>query len=95
MNTQVEIHTEEHSLSPDKDGVSFNAYVDGEKVECIITGAALKSQFKSIGKPIMDVFTENQEIIGSMAAFLISSRPQLIDGTVIIHPEDLRSYPGQ
>ena len=94
MNSQVEINTEEYSLSPDKDGVSFNAYVDGEKVECIITGAALKSQFKSAGKPIMDVFSENQKIIGSMAAFLISTQPQLVDGTVIIHPDDLKDYPG-
>lgn len=90
MNSQIEIHTEEHMLTPDHDGVAFNIYLDGEKLQCVITGAALKSRFKESAKPIMDIFIDNQETIASMTGFLLATHPERIDGAVIIRPEDLQ-----
>jgi len=89
MSGMVEIHTEEHALSPDKGSVSFTAYVDGKKVDCIITGAALKSHFHSGDKTITDVFIENQESIGTIAAFLIKAAPQKVDGHLWISLENM------
>ena len=92
MSTQIDVHTEERVLMPNHEDVGFNIYLDGEKVQCVITGAALKSQFKSPDKPSLEIFADNQEVIASMAAFLISSRPERVDGAVIIRPEDLKDY---
>lgn len=93
MSMQIEVHTEERMLTPNQDGVEFNVYLDGEKVQCVITGAALKSQFKDSVRPIMDIFTDNQDTIASMTSFLLTTRPERIDGAVIIRPEDLRTVP--
>lgn len=92
MPRSVEVHTEQPTLSADQDSISFVAYVDGKKVDCIITGVALKSYFHDEQKPLMDVFSEHQDTIGSMAAFLITSGHQFADGAVVIEPEDLRRY---
>ncbi|HSN18387.1 MAG TPA: DUF1488 family protein [Gammaproteobacteria bacterium] len=92
MNSEIEVHTDERSLLPGQEGVTFNAYVDGHKVECVITGIALKSQFKDPDKPIMEIFADNQDVIGSMATFLISARPERVDGAVVIRAEDLKDF---
>lgn len=89
MSGAIEVHTEEPTLSPDKSSISFHAYVDGRKVDCVITGAALKSHFRSGDKAISDVFTENQEAIGTIAAFLINAAPHKVDGHLLISLEDL------
>lgn len=91
MSSTIEVHTEEHALSPDKASISFVAYVDGRKVDCVITGAALKSHFHSGDKDISDVFTENQEAIGTLAAYLIGTRPQKVDGHLLINLQDIRT----
>lgn len=93
MSMQIEVHTEERVLMPNHEDVGFTIYLDGEKVQCVITGAALKSQFKSPDKPSMEIFADNQEVIASMAAFLLSTRPERVDGAVLIRPEDLKNYP--
>lgn len=93
MTTQAEAHMGEQSLAPDQDGVLFDIYVNGERVQCTVTGAALKSRFHSGDRPLLDVFAENQEVIRSLAAFLISTRPQMMDGALLIHPEDLLAFP--
>lgn len=92
MSTQIEIHTEEHALVPDHDGVTFTVYLDGRKVQCIITGEALKSQFNSADKPIMDIFTDNEETIASLTSFILVTRPERVNGTVFIRPEDLMDF---
>lgn len=95
MTTQIEVHTEEHALTPNQDGVEFNVYLDGAKVSCVITGAALKSQFKDSVRPIMDIFTDNQDTIAAMASFLLSTRPERVDGAVIIGQEDAKTFAGR
>ncbi len=92
MRRSVEVHTTEPVLSADRDSISFVAYLDGKKVDCTITGVALKSYFHDDQKPLMDVFSEHQETIGSMAAFLLSSGHQFADGALVIQPEDMRRY---
>lgn len=90
MAGAIEVHTEEHTLSPDKSSISFHAYVDGRKVDCIITGAALKAHYRSGDKAITDVFTENQEAIGTIAAFMIKAAPQKVDGHLWISLENMQ-----
>lgn len=90
MSGAIEVHTEEHTLSPDKNSISFFAYVDGRKVDCVITLAALKSHFHSGDKTITDVFTENQEAIGTIAAYLINAKPQKVDGHLLIDLENMQ-----
>ena len=89
----VEVHTEQHTLLPDKDSISFVAYVDGRKVDCVITGAAL-AHFPGGDKSISEVFDANRETIGSIAEFLISGRHQHMDGMMVIRLEDIEQYPG-
>ena len=92
MSTHIDVHTEERTLAPDRDGVSFNVYLDGRKVKCIITGEALKSQFKSPDKPIMDIFTDNEHTIASLTNFILITQAERVDGTVFISPEDLMDF---
>jgi len=86
MADTVNVQTEPHILSPDKGSISFAAYVDGHKIECIITAEALKSHFKSADKPIDQVFNENQQAIRSMAEFLLTTGHQRVDGQLLIDP---------
>ncbi|HEV2321282.1 MAG TPA: DUF1488 family protein [Gammaproteobacteria bacterium] len=90
MAETVDIQTEPHILSPDKGSISFAAYIDGDKIECVITAEALKSYFGSADKPIDQVFSENQEAIRSMAEFLLTSGHQRTDGHLLIVDEDFR-----
>lgn len=89
----VTVHTEKPTLGLDNDSVSFIAYVNGEKVDCTITGEALKSQFRSPDKPILQVFKENHVLIGAMAEFLINTRPERVDGALVLHSEDIKRFP--
>lgn len=84
----VDVQTEPHALSPDKGSITFAAYVDGHKVECIITAEALNSHFKGAGKPIDQIFSENQQVIRSMAEFLLATGHQQVDGHLLIDAED-------
>ena len=93
MPDSVEVHTEQHTLSPDNDSISFIAYVDGRKVDCVITGAAL-AHFPGGDKPIGEVFDANRDTIGSIAEFLISGGHRHVDGMMLIRPEDVEHYPG-
>lgn len=93
MSTQIDIHTEERALVPDHESVTFNVYLDGRKVQCIITGEALKSQFQGPDKPIMDIFADNEETIASLTSFILVTRPERVNGTVFISPDDLKDFP--
>ena len=86
----VDVQTEPHTLSPDKGSISFAAYMDGHKIECIVTAEALKSYFADTDKPIDQVFSENQQAIRSMAEFLLTTNHQLPDGQVVIGVEDFK-----
>lgn len=88
----VEVHTEERRLAPNHDGVAFNVYMDGEKVQCIITGEALKSQFQDADKPLMDIFADNEKTITSLTSFLLAAKPEHMDGAVVINLEDLQKF---
>ncbi len=90
MTQSVEVHTEQRILAPDR--VSFFAYVDGKKVDCVITGEALRDHFRGAGRPISEVFDENRETISNMAEYLINARHHLVDGTLMIDPRDADRY---
>jgi hypothetical protein len=88
MSGNIEVHTETHTLSPDKDSISFVAYLDGRKVDCIITGEALK-MLPSSSREISDSFTENQMTIGAIAESLMKANYQHIDGELLIGVDDI------
>lgn len=88
--SSVTVHTERPVLQPDENAVTFTADVGGKQVDCTITGEALRSQFHSGDKPILQVFSENRQAIGAMTHFLISTSHEFVDGSVVIGPEELR-----
>ena len=91
MTGTVEIHTEQHTLMPDKDSVSFIAYVDGHKVDCVVTSAAL-ARLSDVGKPLSEVFEENRDALGSIAEFMITTGHRRVDGALVITPEDVEKF---
>ena len=91
MSDTIEIHTEQHTLAPDKDSISFIAYVGGHKVDCVVTSAAL-ARLSDAGKPLSEVFEENRDALGSIAEFMITTNYRRVDGALVIAPEDVDKF---
>lgn len=77
--------TENHAYDFDRGAVSFEAYVDHQRVICKITDEALQDHFDNSAQP-MDAYTRNRDAIESLAIDLIER-----DGVIPTSPFIIRS----